>query len=146
MGCMPISIRPILRILAAIGLLLVILLSIRIPPFSPTEISARSLNLNMARDFTCMETVIPPNSDVLFATDPSTPRLPAQYYRSQFFLAPRLVIIPDPADLEDEIAHYDWIIETNPDSEPFQELNQRFRLSVIKDCDYFYVLNKTSQP
>jgi len=140
------QVRSLLRIIAALSLLLVILLSIRIPPFSPSEISSHSLNLNMARDFTCMETVIPSNSDVLFAADPNTPRMPAQYYRSQFFLAPRLVIMSDPADLEDQIDYYDWIIETNPEAEPFQQLNHDFQLAVIRDCDFFFVLHKTPQP
>ena len=146
MGCMPTSIRPFLRILATIGLLLIILLSTHIPPISPDEVITRSLNLNMARDFNCMESVIPADTDVLFAAAPGTPRLPAQYYRSQFFLAPRLVVLPNPEDLEDEISRFDWIIETNLKAEPFPQLNERFHLTVIKDCDYFYVLHKTSQP
>lgn len=143
---MPISIRQILRIIALFALLLIILLSMHLPPFRPGNVAARSLNLNMERDFTCMQAVIPQGTDVLFAADPNTPQLPAQYYRSQFFLSPRLVIMPDPAALEDEMAHYDWVIEPNIEAEPFTQLNQRFQLSVIKDCDYFYVLHKTSQP
>ncbi len=134
------------RILAATGLLLVVLFSIRIPPISPAQVTARSLNLNKASDFICMDEVIPGKQDVLFAADPNTPNLLAQYYRSQFFLSPRLVVMPEPDELENTMAHYDWIIETNLEAEPFPELNQRFRLALIKDCDDFYVLNKTSQP
>lgn len=139
-------VRPVLRIIAALGLLLVILLSTRIPPISPDEVTARSLNLNMARDFNCMGTVIPADTDVLFAAASGTPRLPAQYYRSQFFLTPRLVVLSNPEDLEEEMSHFDWVIETNLEAEPFPQLNRRFHLTVIKDCDYFYVLHKTSQP
>jgi len=146
MGSMLNRVRTILQIFAALGLLLIVLLSTRIPPISPNEVTARSLNLNKARDFTCMDAVIPKSSDVLFAADPGTPNLLAQYYRSQSFLSPRLVILPRPSDLEEEMARYDWIIETNVEVEPFPQLNHRFQLAMIKDCNDFYVLHKTSQP
>ena len=86
MGHMLAHIRPTLRIVAALGMLLIVILSIHFPPISPGEVLARRLNLNKARDFTCMDAAIPRESDVLFAADPSTPNLLAQYYRSQSFL------------------------------------------------------------
>lgn len=146
MGHMLAHIRPTLRIVAALGMLLIVILSIHFPPISPGEVLARRLNLNKARDFTCMDAAIPRESDVLFAADPSTPNLLAQYYRSQSFLSPRLIIMPDPSTLEDDMARYDWIIETSLTAEPFPQLNQHFQLAVIKDCDDFYVLHKAPQP
>lgn len=138
---------PNLRKIAALGLLVVVLASIEFPSFSPNQILGRSLNLNRARTFNCLDAAIPAHADALFVVNPTNPpdyNVLATYYRTQYFLAPRLVALADTSNLETEMAQYDWLIETSTKGEPLEGLNARFQLSIVKDCDDFYVLEKNA--
>jgi hypothetical protein len=140
---------PILRKLAALGLLVVVLASIDFQAFKPSQILGRSLNLNRARTFDCLDAAIPAEAGALFIVNPTNPpayNTLATYYRSQYFLAPRLVALADPANLEAEMAQYDWLIETSTQGQPLEGLNARFQLSTVKDCEDFFVLAKKAQP
>ncbi len=140
---------PILRKLATLGLLVVILASIDFQAFKPDQILGRSLNLNRARTFDCLDAAIPADADALFVVNPTHPpayNTLATYYRAQYFLAPRLVALADSSNLETEMAQYDWLIETSTHGQPLEELNARFRLSTVQDCEDFFVLEKKAQP
>jgi hypothetical protein len=140
---------PILRKLAALGLLVVVLASIDFQALKPSQIFGRSLNLNRARTFDCLDAAIPGEAGALFVVNPTNPpayNTLATYYRAQYFLAPRLVALADAANLETEMAQYDWLIETSTRGQPLEELNARFQFSTVKDCEDFFVLAKKAQP
>jgi hypothetical protein len=140
---------PILRKIAALGLLLVVLASIDFQAFKPGQILGRSLNLNRGRTFDCLDAAIPAAADTLFVINPTHPpayNTLATYYRAQFFLAPRLVALADSSNLEAEMAQYDWLIETSTQGQPLEGLNARLQLATVKDCQDFYVLEKKAQP
>jgi hypothetical protein len=140
---------PILRKLAALGLLVVVLASMDFPPFKIGQVLGRGLNLNRERTFDCLGAAIPAEADALFVVNPAHPpayNTLATYYRAQYFLAPRLVALADPSNLETEMAQYDWLIETSTQGQPLEELNARFQLSTVKDCEDFFVLEKKAQP
>jgi hypothetical protein len=140
---------PILRKLATLALLVVVLASMDFPPFKLSQVLGRSLNLNRARTFDCLDAVIPGRANALFVVNPTHPpsyNTLATYYRAQFVLAPRLVALADAANLEAEMAPYDWLIETSTQGQPLEELNARFQLSVVKDCEDFFVLEKKPNP
>jgi hypothetical protein len=140
---------PILRKTAAFGLLVVVLASINFQSLKPGQILGRSLNLNRARAFDCLDVAIPAGSDALFVVNPTHPpsyNTLATFYRAQYFLAPRLVVLADTAKLEAEMAPYGWLIETSTQGQPLEGLNVKFQLSTVKDCGDFYVLTKKTQP
>jgi hypothetical protein len=140
---------PILRKAAALGLLVVVLASIDFQAFKPDQILGRSLNLNRARTFDCLDAAIPAAASALFVVNPTHPpayNTLATYYRAQYFLAPRLVALADPSNLETEMSQYDWLIETSTQGQPLEGLNARFQLSTVKDCEDFLVLEKKAQP
>jgi hypothetical protein len=139
---------PILRKIAAFGLLVVVLASINFQSFKPGQILGRSLNLNRARAFNCLDAAIPAGAAALFVVNPTHPpayNTLATFYRTQYFLAPRLVALADTAKLEAEMAPYDWLIETSTQGQPLEGLNAKLQLSTVKDCEDFYVLAKKAQ-
>ena len=140
---------PILRKIAAFGLLAVVLASINFQSFKPSQILERSLNLNRARAFDCLDAAIPAGANLLFVVNPTHPptyNALATFYRTQYFLAPRLVALANTARLEAEMAPYDWLIETSTQGQPLEGLNAKLQLSTVKDCGDFYVLAKKAQP
>jgi hypothetical protein len=147
--CVNLATGPNLRKIAVLGLLAVVLTSIDFPSFNPNQVLGRSLNLNRARTFNCLDAAIPAHADALFVVNPTNPpdyNVLATYYRTQYFLAPRLVALADTSNLETEMAQYDWLVETSTKGEPLESLNARLQFSKVKDCDDFYVLEKNAEP
>jgi hypothetical protein len=140
---------PVLRRIAAFGLLVVVLASVNFQSFKPGQILGRSLNLNRARAFDCLDVAIPAGAAALFVVNPTHPpsyNTLAAFYRAQYFLAPRLVALADTAKLEAEMAPYGWLIETSTQGQPLEGINAKLQLSPVKDCGDFYVLAKKAQP
>ena len=140
----------ILRKLATFVLLLIVLISILKPPPSLREITSRKINLNKARNYNCINKIIPPDVDVLFvgnlSEDQDESNTTALYYRAQFFLAPRLVHLAKTVELESQMDRFFWFLETTIDTEQIIQLNDRYHLALIKTCDDLHILQKTDNP
>ena len=139
-----------IRSLATFVLLLIVLISIfRMPP-SLREISSRKINLNKARNYNCINEIIPTDVDVVFvgnvSADEGESNTTALYYRAQYFLAPRLVHLAQTADLESQMERYDWFLATTIDSEQMVLINNGDQLALVKTCDELTIIQKVSSP
>jgi hypothetical protein len=118
-------------------LLLVILVSINNPLPDLAGLLNQELNLNKARDITCIEDQLPENEAVIFFANPFDPaanaNLTAAYYRAQFFLAPRILHLNnlDLASLENESQ---WWIGFNLEAEQAELLEEQEQLDQIVAC------------
>ena len=140
----------LLRKLATFVLLLIVLISILKPPPKLREITSRTINLNKARNYNCVNEIIPQDVDVLFvgnlSGDQDGSNTTALYYRAQYFLAPRLVHFSETTELESQMERFFWFLETTIDTEQMIQLNDRYQLALLKSCDDLHVLQKTVNP
>lgn len=140
----------LLRKLATFVLLLIVLISILKPPPKLREITSRTINLNKARNYNCINEIIPQDVDVLFvgnlSGDQDGSNTTALYYRAQYFLAPRLVHLSETTELESQMERFFWFLETTIDTEQMIQLNDRYQLALLKSCDDLHVLKKTINP
>jgi len=136
--------------IAILGLLFIVLISINDPFPNISEIINREINLNKARDYNCLEELIPPGEDVLFIgnpfDDPSNLNSLAMYYRSQYFLAPRLVILMESLDRISSPSLQSWFVGVNLNEGQLEQLDQIYDLTPVNKCGNFNLLQKPNQP
>lgn len=139
-----------IRSLATFVLLLIVLISIFRMPSGLREISSRKINLNKARNYNCINDIIPADVDVVFvgnvSADEGQSNTTALYYRAQYFLAPRLVHLAQTADLESQMERFDWFLATTIDSEQMVLINNGDQLALVKTCDELTIIQKVSGP
>ena len=136
--------------IAILGLLFIVLISLNDPFPNISEINNREINLNKARDYNCLEEHIPPGEDVLFIgnpfDDPTNSNNLALYYRSQYFLAPRLVVLMESQDRISSPSLHSWFISTTLNEDQLRELDETHDLTPVKKCGNFVLLQKPIQP
>jgi hypothetical protein len=135
--------------IALLGLLIIVLISIENPFPNISEFINRGINLNKANIYNCLEEHIPKDEDVLFIGNPfdelSIPDNLALYYRSQYFLAPRLVVLMESNDKTFSINLYSWFIGTSMNEQHLRELEDTHRLIAVRKCGNLLLLHKTPQ-
>ena len=134
------------RIIALFGLLFIVLISLEDPLPNIAEIINREINLNKARNYNCLEENIPLEEDVLFIGNPLE-ALPfsitlAWYYRSQFFLSPRLVVLMDDPEQISSPNLFRYFISNGLEAEQLAQIEDQFQLSPVKKCGDFMLLQK----
>jgi len=136
--------------IAIFGLLFIVLISINDPFPNISEIINREINLNKARDYNCLVEHIPTSEDVLFIgnpfDDPTNSNNLAMYYRSQYFLAPRLVVLMESQDRISSPSLHSWFIGTTLNEDQLRELDETHDLTPVKKCGNFILLQKPKQP
>ena len=136
--------------IAILGLLFIVLISLSDPFPNISGIINREINLNKARDYNCLEEHIPNGDDVLFIGnhfgDSTNSNYLALYYRSQYFLAPRLVVLVESLDTISSSGFQNWFIGTSLNEDQLRELDQIYDLSPVKQCGVFILLQKPKKP
>jgi hypothetical protein len=136
--------------IAVLGLFFIVLISIENPFSDLHEIFDQRINLNKARNYTCLEQGIPTSEDVLFIgnpfEDPTHASSLALYYRSQYFLAPRLVVLLDSELDISSPGSYRWFISTSLNQEQIGELREKYALTTVRDCGDLFLLQAQVQP
>lgn len=135
--------------IALFGLLFILLVSIIDPIPNISEAINREINLNKARNYNCLAEYIPAGEDILFIgnplADPPFSINLAFYYRSQFFLAPRLVVLMDSLDKLAPPSPYSWFISNNLEDDQLREIEGKYGLMQVQKCGDFILLQRTAQ-
>lgn len=136
--------------IAILCLLFILLISLNDPVPNISDIISREINLNKARDYNCLEEQIPTGEEVLFIgnpfDDPTNSKYLALYYRSQYFLAPRLVVLMESQDRISSPSLHSWFIGTKLNEDQLRELVKTHDLTPVKKCGNFNLLQKPKQP
>jgi hypothetical protein len=137
------------RLVALFGLLFIVLVSLEDPLPNIAEIINREINLNKARNYNCLKENIPLEEDVLFIGNPlEAPPFSitlAWYYRSQFFLSPRLVVLMDDPDQISSLNLFRYFISNALEAEQLAQIEDQFQLLPVKNCGDFMLLQKQAQ-
>lgn len=132
--------------IALFGLLFIVLISVidRVP--TVFDVLTREINLNKARDYNCLEEKLPVGEDILFIGNPlDAPPFSinlAFYYRSQFFLAPRLVVLMENSDQISSSNRFSKFISNNLNDEQLREIEGKYGLTPVKKCGEFILLQR----
>ena len=106
----------------------------------------REINLNKAKNYICLAEHIPASEDMLFIGNPlAEPPFSinlARYYRSQFFFAPRLVVLMDSLEKITPLYQYRWFISNNLDDDQIGEIEGEYGLTLVKKCGDFSLLQR----
>jgi hypothetical protein len=135
--------------IALLGLLFIVLVSLIDPIPNISEAINREINLNKARNYNCLAEHIPAGEDILFIGNPlAEPPFSinlAFYYRSQFFLAPRLVVLMDSLEVMTSTVRYSWFISNDLDDGQLREVEGQYGLTPVKKCGDFILLQRPAQ-
>ena len=137
------------RKIAFFGLLFIVLISLfdQVPSFS--DFIYREINLNKARDYVCLGENLPFDEDVLFIGNPleEAPftNAVATYYRSQYFLAPRLVVLMENREQIFSADRFNYFISNDLDEEQLSKISETYNLSKVADCRSLILLHKLNQ-
>lgn len=138
------------KIIAVIALLAVILLSIKEPLPDFSKIINRQINLNKATSYNCIAEKIPMDARVYFFGNPSEDPIKsstiALYYRSQFFLSPRLIHLTGSLKQIQDEDMGNWFIGTNLEAEQVKNLDEEFQLNLITNCGALNLFQHSSGP
>ena len=132
--------------IALFGLLFIVLVSLIDPIPNISEAINREINLNKAKNYNCLAEHIPAGEDILFIgnplDDPPFSINLAFYYRSQFFLAPRLVVLMDSLEKMTHSIQYSWFISNNLDDDQLREIEGKYELMQVQKCGDFVLLQR----
>ena len=132
--------------IALFGLLFIVLVSLVDPIPSISEAINREINLNKAKHYHCLAEDIPAGEDILFIGNPlDAPPFSinlAFYYRSQFFLAPRLVVLMESSDQISSSNRFSKFISNNLNDEQLREIEGKYGLTPVKKCGEFILLQR----
>jgi hypothetical protein len=135
--------------IALFGLLFIVLVSLIDPIPNISEVFKREINLNKARHYNCLAEHSPAGEDILFIGNPLVePPFSinlAHYYRSQFFLAPRLVVLMDSLEVLTAPDRYRWFISNDLDDDQLREIEGIYGLTPVKKCGDFVLLHRPEQ-
>jgi len=136
--------------IALFGLLFIVLVSLIDPVPNISAALNREINLNKARHYNCLAGRIPAGEDILFIGDPlADPPFSinlAFYYRSQFFLAPRLVMLMDSLEAITSPDQYRWFISNDLEDDQLREIESIYGLMPVKKCGDFVLLHRPERP
>lgn len=128
------------------GLLIIVLISLFDHFPDDFGFFDQNINLNKARDYNCLEEKLPVGEDILFIGNPlDAPPFSinlAFYYRSQFFLAPRLVVLMENSDQISSSNRFSKFISNNLNDEQLREIEGKYGLTPVKKCGEFILLQR----
>ena len=132
--------------IALFGLLFIVLVSLIDPIPNISEAINREINLNKAKHYNCLAEHIPAGENILFIgnplDDPPFSINLAFYYRSQFFLAPRLVVLMENSDQISSSNLFSKFISNNLNDEQLREIEGKYGLTPVKKCGEFVLLQR----
>jgi hypothetical protein len=135
--------------MALFGLLFIVLISLIDEAPTVLDVLNREINLNKARDYNCLEEKIPIDEDVLFIgnplEDPPFSIALALYYRSQYFLAPRLVGMMENRDQISPSNRYSYFISNNLEDENLSRIEEKYQIIPVEECGSFILLKRLEQ-
>jgi hypothetical protein len=132
------------RTIGTLGLLIVLLISIENPIPDIKAMLYEPVNLNSARDYYCMNEIIPHGTEALFIGDTAgNSNILAAYFRTQYHLLPRLIHL---AESVQEVRNYpslNWLISQDLSQDQLQTLTEDFHSARIANCGPFIILHRT---
>lgn len=132
--------------IALFGLLFIVLISLSDEAPTLLDVFTREINLNKARDYNCLEEKLPVDEDVLFIGNPleQSPFSIALglYYRSEYFLAPRLVVLMENRDQISPSNRYRYFISNNLEDENLSRIEKAYHITPVKECGSFILFKR----